>query len=192
MCHARSADLELELPRRTRCAKRRMRPVRVMGESVGDLPILMIQDPSDVQGAIAYDCRPPLLPVSFQLKDIGPLPLRPTVVSASLAATPWEDGMAIIGLAPEGVAIPELDVAPLVNSGTDLEDELSTRDDSPSTDAPGPERVCLLKVRPAPPDIIDFELEKALFQLSILPVMVTPIVDPVVDFPRASPSCTAD
>ena len=29
--HARSAELELESPRRTRCARRRMRPVRVMG-----------------------------------------------------------------------------------------------------------------------------------------------------------------
>ena len=35
--HARSAELELESPRRTRRARRRMRPVRVMGESVGDL-----------------------------------------------------------------------------------------------------------------------------------------------------------
>ena len=38
---------------------------------VGDLPILTIQDPSDVQGAIMYDCRPPLLPVSLQLEDMG-------------------------------------------------------------------------------------------------------------------------
>ena len=66
--HARSADLELESPRRTRRAKRRMRPIRVMGGgSVGDLPILTIQDPADLQGAIVYDCRPPLLPVSLQL-----------------------------------------------------------------------------------------------------------------------------
>ena len=76
MRHARSAELELESPRRTRRAKRRIRPVRVMGESVGVLPILTNQDPSDVQGAIVYDCRPPLLPVSLQLEDIGLLPLR--------------------------------------------------------------------------------------------------------------------
>ena len=53
---ASSAELDVESPRRTRCAKRQIRPVRVMGESVGDLPILMIQDPSDVQGARVYDC----------------------------------------------------------------------------------------------------------------------------------------
>ena len=109
--HARSVELESESPRRTRRARWQMRPVRVMGELVGDLQILTIQDPSDLQGAIVYDCRPPLFPVSLQLEDIGPLPLQPTVVSASLAAPPREDGMAVSGVSPEGVAIPELDVA---------------------------------------------------------------------------------
>ena len=83
--HARSAELELESPRRTRRARRRMRPVRVMGE----LTILTIQDPSDLQGALVYDCWPPLIPVSLQLEDIGPL--QPTVVSASLPGrTIWQ------------------------------------------------------------------------------------------------------
>ena len=77
-------------------------PVRVMGGggSIGDLPILMIPDTADLQGAIVYDCRPTLLPVSLQPKDIGPLPLRPTVVSASLAAPPRDDGMAVGGASP--------------------------------------------------------------------------------------------
>ena len=42
---ARSAELELESPRKTRCARWRIRPVRVMGVSVGDLPILTIRIP---------------------------------------------------------------------------------------------------------------------------------------------------
>ena len=79
-----------------------------MGESVGDLPILTFPDPSDLQGALVYDCRPPLLPVSLQLVDIGPLPLRPTVVSASLTAPPWEDGIAVSGVSQERVAIRSL------------------------------------------------------------------------------------
>ena len=102
-------------------------------------------------------------------------------MSASLAAPPWEDGLAISGVGPEGVAIPELGVAPLVDSGTDLEDELSTPDDFPSTGAIRPEEVVLPGARPAPPDVIHFELEKALLQVSMLPMMVTPIVDPVVE-----------
>ena len=35
----------------------------------------------------------------------------------------------------DGLVIPELGVAPLEDSGTDLEDELPTPDGSPSTDA---------------------------------------------------------
>ena len=129
-CHARSAELESESPRRTRRARRRMRPVRVLEESVSELPTSTAQDPSDLQGAIVYDCRTPLLPVSVRLEDIGPLPLRRTVVLTSLDAPPREDCMAIGGVSPERVAIPELGVAPLVDPDTDLEDEMSTPEDS--------------------------------------------------------------
>ena len=121
--HTRSAELESESPRRTRRARRRMRPVRILEESVGDLPTLTVQDPSDLQGAMVYDCGPPLLPVSLQLEDIGPLPLRRTFVSASLAAPPREDCIAIGGVSPERVAIPELGVAPLVDPDTELPDD---------------------------------------------------------------------
>ena len=179
--HARSAEMELESPRRTRRAMRRMRPVRVMGESVGDLPIFDNPGSLGPAGALVYD----LLPVSLQLEDIGPLPLRSTVVSANLATPPQEDGMAVSGVSPEGVAIPELDVAPLADSETDLEDELPTPDDSPSMSASGPEGVCRPGVRPAPPDLLDLDLGKALLEVSILPVIVTPIVDPVVGLPEA-------
>ena len=139
----------MESPKRTRRAKRWIRPVRVMGGSVGDHLILTIQDPSDMQGARVYDCRPPLLPASLQLSDIGPLPARPTVVSASLAVPPWEDGLAISGVGPDVVAFPELGVAPLVDSGKDLEDELPM-DGYPSTDAVKPGEVTLPVVHPAP------------------------------------------
>ena len=136
---------------------------------------------------------------SMQLKDIGALPVCPAVVSASLAVPPWEDDQEISGVGPEGVAIPKFGVTPLVDSGTDLEDELPTPDDSPSTGVVGSEEVVLPGARPAPPDVIDFELEKALLQVSMLTMMVTPIVDPVVALagdsvfiPGASSSCPAD
>ena len=70
---------------------------------------MTIQDASDLTGTIVYDCRPPILPVSLRLKDIGLLPLRRPVASASLAAPP-----------------PELGVAPSDDRETDLEDELPT------------------------------------------------------------------
>ena len=124
MRQARSAELDSGSPRKTRLARRRMRPVRILEESVGvEPPTLTVQDPSDLQGAIVYDCRPPMLPVSLRLKDIGQFPLCQTVVSASLAATPQEDFVAIDGASPEGVANPELVVATLIDPDTDLEDE---------------------------------------------------------------------
>ena len=64
-------ELRDESPRWTRRAQRRIRPVRVMAGSVSDLPILTLQDPADAQGALVYDCRPPLLPVSLQLGNLG-------------------------------------------------------------------------------------------------------------------------
>ena len=45
-----------------------------------------------VQGALVYDCRPPLLPVSLQLCDLGTLAVRQPEVSASVAVHPWEEG----------------------------------------------------------------------------------------------------
>ena len=51
-----------------------------------------------------------------------------------------------------------------------------------------PEGVRLPGVRPAPPDVINLELEKALLSVSMLPIMVTHIVDPVVGFPGAPSS----
>ena len=61
-----------------------MRPLHVVETSVRDLPVLTLQDPSDVQGAVVYDCRPPLLPVSLDMSGIGPLSGFSTVVSASV------------------------------------------------------------------------------------------------------------
>ena len=71
------------------------------------------------------------------------------------------------------MVIPELGVAPLDDSGTDLEDELPTPDGSPSTDASKP------VLGPTPPGV-DLEPARALLELGVLPAMVTPIVDQVV------------
>ena len=158
-----------------------MRPVRILGESVGvEPPTLTVQDASDLQGAIVYDCRPPMLPVSLRLEDIGPLPLRQTVVSASLAAPPLDDFMAIGGASPEGVAIPELGVVPLVDPDTDLEAELPTPEGSMLIGDSSPEGVRL-----TPLDLADLELEEELLSVSVLPAIVTPLVEPVEAFPVA-------
>ena len=72
-----------------------MDTVCVMETSVRDLPVLTLQDPSDVQGAVIYNCRPPLLPVSLDLSGIGPLSGLSTVVSASVVVPPRVDGLTL-------------------------------------------------------------------------------------------------
>ena len=180
--HTSSAELVGESPRRTRRAKRRMRPVRVVETLVRDLPVLTLQDPSDVQGAVVYDCRPPLLPVSLDLSGIDPVSGLSTIISASVIVPPRVDGLPISGGGggSNALVVPELGVAPLEDSGTDLEDELPTPDGSPSTDAVQPE------VGPAHQGV-DLELARALLELGVLPPMVTPIVDPVVE-PAVTPA----
>ena len=168
---ASSAELVGESHRRTRCAKRRMRPVRAVETSVCDLPVLTLHNPSDVQGAVVYDCRPPLLPVSLDLSGIGPLS---TVMSASMVVPLREDGLTFSGEGSNELVVPELGVAPLEFSGTDLEDELPTPDGSPSTGAAQPE------VGPAPRGI-DLELAPVLLEVGVFPSMVTPIVGHVVE-----------
>ena len=74
-----------------------VRPVHVVETSFGDLPVLTLQDPSDVQGVVVYDCRPPLLPVSLDLSGIGLLSGLPPAASASVEVPPNEHGLSISG-----------------------------------------------------------------------------------------------
>ena len=123
--HARSSEMESESPKMNRRARRRMWPARVRDEPVVvESPTSTVQVIPDLTGAIIYDCRPPLLPVSLRLQDIGLSPRTRPVASASLAAPPPEDSMEIGGASPERVAIQELNVGPLDDPGTDLEDDL--------------------------------------------------------------------
>ena len=93
--------------------------------------------------------------------------------------------MDIGGVSPQGVAIPELGVAPLVDPGTELEDELPTPDDSPLLHDSSPEGVRPPGACSAPRDLVDLELEMALLSVSILPAMVSPLEELVEGFPVA-------
>ena len=72
-----------------------------------------------------------------------------------------------------GLICPELGVAPIVDPGTDLEDELPTPVGSPSTDVSKP-------VPGSTSSGVDLELVRALLEIGVLPAMVMPIVDPEV------------
>ena len=97
---------------------------------------------------------PPLLPVSLQLCDLGPLSVRRPEVLASVAVPPWEEGQSIGDMGSDVVVFPELGIVPVIDSGMDLEGELPTPDDSLVSVAVLPE-VC-----PAPKGGIDLELAK--------------------------------
>ena len=183
---ARSVEQDSETHRLTRRGRRRMRPVGVLQDSVGDLQVVTAQEASDMQGALVYDCRPPLLPVSLRLEDIGALPLRRTVASASLAALPQVDLMEIAGVNPKMVAIPELGVAPLINTDTEL--ELPTPEDSLLFGNSSPEDSRPPGVRPAILDLVDLEFEMTLLCVSVLPKMVIPLEEPVEGFPTTPSS----
>ena len=187
VCHARSSEQESESPRKTRRARRRMKPTHVHDEPVGvESPTLTVQDIPDQTGAIIYDCRPPLLPVSLRLKDIGLLPRTRPVASASLAAPPPEDSM-VIGGGPEGVAIPELGVAPPDDSGTDFQDELLTPEESMVIGGTSPEGVVIPELGVASPDDSGTDLEDELLSISPLPPIVSPLTEPDETLP-VSPS----
>ena len=57
---------------------------------------------------------------------------------------------------------PELGVAPLIDSGTDLEDEQPTQDDSPGSAAVSAAGAAVLEVCTAAAGGLDLELAKAL------------------------------
>ena len=93
--------------------------------------------------------------------------------------------MAIGGVSPEMVAIPELGVTPLVDPDTDLEAELPTPGNLCYLVIPAWRGSVFRKFVPRLRILSNWKLDKALFSVSVLPVMVTPIVEPVEAFPVA-------
>ena len=79
-----SPDVVDRSPRTTRRAYRRRRPVRVMEPPVVNLPVLTIQDPLAATGAVVLDCRPPLLPVSMDIRGVDLSAGRLPAVSAGM------------------------------------------------------------------------------------------------------------
>ena len=87
---AESPEVVDKSPRMTRRAYRRRRPVRVMEPPVENIPVLTIQDPLPVPGAVVLDCRPPLLPVSMDISEVDLSAGRFPVVSAGVDMLPHE------------------------------------------------------------------------------------------------------
>ena len=170
---AESPEVMEKSPRTTRHAYRWRRPVHVMEPSLENIPVLTIQDPSAAAWAVVLGCRPPLLPVSMDISGVDLSAGRLPAVSAGVDVLPNERGTSFSRGDLIGLICPELGVAPLVDPGTDLEDELLTPVGSPSTDISK-------SVPTSTSSGVDLELARALMEIGVLPVMVTPIVDPEV------------
>ena len=143
------------------------RPVRVMSAAVGELPVLTIQDPADVVGASVIDCRPPVIPVSIPLGA-----LSPTTIENVRGASAFNPSHT------EGQSIMDMDTNEITNDpGTDLEDELPTPASSPvkcttpavmTDESGGPQEFR---------DTFDLDLAKVLLDVSVIPTMVSPILE---------------
>ena len=71
LCPGDSPEVVLGPTRTRRRAYRRRRPVRVEEPAVVSVPVLTIQDPLAAAEVVVLDCRPPLLPVSMDIRGVG-------------------------------------------------------------------------------------------------------------------------
>ena len=81
-CTTYPPDVLCAAPRPSRRAIGRWRPRRVMEPPLQIAPRLTEQDPLAAAGAVVFDCRPPLMPVSMDITDIVMSTIRSSVLSA--------------------------------------------------------------------------------------------------------------
>ena len=172
LCPVGSPEVMDGSPRTTRCAFRHRRPVQVMEPPVVNIPFLMIQDPLAAAGAVVLDCRrSPLLPVSRDVSGMDLSEFRTPAVMTDVDVLPLEREPLFGGGDLLGLICPELGVTPLVDPGTDVEDERPTPVGSPSPVVDG-------AVPLSTPLGVDMELVQVFLEVGVLPAMVTPVVVP--------------
>ena len=149
--------------------RRRRQQGQILDTPARIAPRLTEQDPRMVAGAVVFDCRPALLPVSVDVSGIDMLAVRSAIPPAESVVVPPELEQQFGGGADLLDYIgPELGVAPLLDSGTDLEDELPSPDVSPIVISHG---VALLPAQVEE----DVDLAQILAEFGTLPAIVTPI-----------------
>ena len=133
-CTADPPDVLCAAPRPSRCAISRRRPVWVMELPVRIAPRLTVQDTLAAAGAVVFDYLSPLMPVSMDVTDIDMSAIRSSALSAEAGVVPPECEQSFGGGGGGdllSLICQELGVAPLVDPGTDLEDELPSPAASP-------------------------------------------------------------
>ena len=150
-----------------------------MSEAVGELPILTIQDPTDMIGASVVDCRPTVLPVSIPLSALSPRTVENARGTSGFNPSRTE-GQSIVDMDTNEITINRIVGFSWNDPGTDVEDELPTPASSPvqctttavmTGESGGPQELR---------DNFDLDLAKVLLDISVMPTMVSPIEDSVV------------
>ena len=134
-------------------ARRRITQVRETPRRVA--PRLTEQGPLAAVGAMVFDCRPQVLPGAMDISGTELTEIRSMTRASVATAPPPERAQSLGGGDLLGSICPELGVAPLVDPGTDCEDD--------------------------PPAVVDQEMDSELQNVFIdvvsLPTMVTPVSD---------------
>ena len=152
------------------------RPKRLFPESAGKTPILVEQNPSEMAGEAVIDCRPSILPVSIPLCHLSPKTISET--RSCVEYQPLEEsGGSIMNMNTNKISINRIVGFAWNDCGTDVEDELPSPTTSPvTTRAPA-----VTSEGPVDPygrgENFDLDLAKVFCDVSVLPALVTPVVD---------------
>ena len=129
-----------------------------------------MQDPLAAAGAVVLDCRPPLLPGAMNVCGVDLAEIQSSTMASVTDTVPPEREQSFGGGDLLSLICPELGVAPRIDPGTDLEDELSTPANSPAAADHG---VVSLSAQAD----VDIDLEQVFGDVGSLPAMVIPVCD---------------
>ena len=151
-------------PSRRAFARRCLTRVRETARRIA--PCLTEQDPLVAAGAMVFDCRTQVLPGAMDVSGTELMEIRSmTRARVATAAPPEREQSFGGGGGLLGFICPELGVVPLVDPGTDCEDELLIPADPPAI----------------ADQEMDNELQKVFIDVVSLPTMVTPVSDMLGD-----------
>ena len=146
-------------------------------KSMEGLPLTTLeQNPSDMAGETVIDCRPSLLPVSIPLCH-----LSPETISEARSCGEYqpleESGGSIMHMDTNEISINRIVGFAWNDCGTDVEDELPSPRTSPVTTR----TQAVASGGPVDPygrgENFDLDLAKVFCDVSVLPALVTPVVD---------------
>ena len=163
-------------PTSVRRQRRMSRPTHLFPDSATDVPILTEQHPSAMVGKTVIDCRPSILPVSIPISGLSPETISEARNCVSYQQLE-ESGRSIMNMDTNEISIDRIVGFAWNDGGTDVEDELP----SPVL---SPVRIVSPSITPADSadpfggvENFDMDLAKVLCDVSVLPSLVTPLVD---------------